>query len=452
MLTDPALIPFEPPAEMTWRGFRRNFIESFPRSSYEQAVTRIKLPCGEMMLVCDPDLIRELLVQKDDEAGRNAFTNRIFTPVLSDLSVFLAEGAEWRWKRAAVMPSFRARSVRDFVPVFSTIAERQVEHWRGHATATPVDAAEAMREVTFDIIVATMLGNPEVLDAEGYARALTDAFEAVPWHNILTVFAAPRWTPYPGRRRLIRAREYLHREVGKIVAERHARAASSTAAPDLLDQLMEARDSETGRRMTDPELVSNLITFISTGHEVSALALTWALWLVALDPEVQERVAVEAGEVAGAEAIEPHQVESLSFTRQVIEEAMRLYPPAPVLLRQARVDMTLGDHRVKAGTHLVIPTFCLHRNSRLWPNPNSFDPDRFAAARDQNRPRYAFLPFGAGPRVCIGASFAMIETVVILATLLRSLRFRPVPGHQPRPVARITLRAEGGMPLLVAPR
>jgi len=449
MLTDPDLVPFEPPERLTLRRLHSNFLESFPRSTYEEGVTRIKGPLNDTLMICDPDLIHEMLVEKADLVGRSAITNRIFAPVLGETSLFVTEGADWRWKRRAVTSTFRHETLLSFVPVIAAMAARQVERWRGAPADGPVDIAPAMLETTFDIIVETMLGNPIDIDIRRYARALTDVFEAVPWQTVLAVFSAPAWTPFPGRRRLIRARDYLHHEIGRIVAERRVRPA---ARPDLLDMLSTARDPETGRAMSDAELVNNLVTFISTGHEVSAVGLTWALWLIAKDEDSQRQILDEAGRVAGKNAIEPGDIEGLAFTHRVIQEAMRLFPPAAILLRQANVDMRLGAHGVKAGTHLNVPIYALHRNVRLWEHPNTFDPDRFAPERSKARSRYAYLPFGGGPRVCIGATFAMIETVVIVATLVRAFRFRPVPGHKPRPAPRISLRPHGGMPLLIEPR
>ena len=213
--------------------------------------------------------------------------------------------------------------------------------------------------------------------------------------------------------------------------------------------------------MTDEEVMKNLITFITAGHETTSVALTWTLWLLAKDQATQQRVADEAASVIGAgenaQSIGPEQIDELVVCRQVIQEAMRLFPPAPAISRFAKTAMTLGESssealEIDAGARVHIPIYALHRNTRLWQNPNAFDPDRFAPELAKAYSRYAFMPFGGGPRICIGASFAMIEATAILATLIRAFRFHPVPGHKPKPVARVTLRPKGGMPLLVAPR
>jgi cytochrome P450 len=204
--------------------------------------------------------------------------------------------------------------------------------------------------------------------------------------------------------------------------------------------------------MSADEVMKNLLTFITAGHETTAVALTWTLWLLAKDQSVQARVFDEVTAVAGRDPISAAQVEELSFCRQVIYEAMRLYPPAAAIARQPKAAMTLRGIHIAADARVHIPVFALHRNARLWDHPNAFDPDRFAPDKVKARSRYAFLPFGGGPRVCIGASFAMIEAAVILATLVRAFRFCHVAGHKPKPVARVTLRPAAGMPLRVGAR
>jgi cytochrome P450 len=247
----------------------------------------------------------------------------------------------------------------------------------------------------------------------------------------------------------LQARDFLHREVQRIVTDRRAQAGKQS---DLLGSLMAARDPETGRTMTDTEVMKNLLTFITAGHETTAVALTWTLWLLAKDQSTQERVFDEVVAVAGDGPINAAQIESLNVCRQVIQEAMRLFPPAAAIARQPKAAMTLGGMALQPRTRVHIPVFALHRNQRLWDYPTAFDPDRFTAEQVKARSRYAYLPFGGGARICVGAGFAMIEAAVILATMVRAFRFATVAGHKPKPVARVTLRPAGGMPLLITER
>jgi cytochrome P450 len=420
---DPDFVPFEPPPRPL--GLRhlpklwRNYIETIPRSAYEQGVT--VMPGSNIILASDPELIAEVL----------------------------AEGADWRWQRRAVAPIFRHEMLLSFVPIFAEMAQRQIERWRAADRGIPVDAAAAMTRTTFDIIVEAMLGGSASLDAESFSGALMQSFHTIPWQIIYVLFSVPEWMPYPRRGRAKRARKFLQSDTQRIVETRRA---TPSARMDLLDSLIAARDLETGRSMSDEEVANNLLTFIIAGHETTAVALTWTLWLLAKDQAAQQRVVDEVVAVAGNSTITASHVEGLSFCRQVIQESMRLFPPAPGIARQAKTAMELGAMRLAAGTRIHIPVYALHRHVRLWDDPNAFDPDRFTADRVKARSRYAFLPFGGGPRICIGASFAMIEAAVILASMARAFRFQPLAGHKPKPVARVTLRPEGGLPLLIAER
>ena len=453
MFKDPDFVPFEPPERplglLGVPRLLRNYIETVPRSAYEQSVISVRTRMSDVLIVSDPDIIQEILVEKAEAFGRDPTTRRSFAPVIGDTSLFLAEGADWRWQRRAVAPIFRHETLLSFVPIFAAMAQRQVDRWREVQRAVPTDVAAAMTRTTFEIIVEAMLGGSASLDAERYSRALSDNFATVPWHIIYVMFAIPEWMPYPHRRRAMRSRDFLHRDIRRIV---EARRSVPSSQPDLLNLLLAARDHETGRSMTDDEIVANLLTFITAGHETTAVALTWTLWLLAKDQATQQRVLEEVTAVVGDQAVDATHVEGVSFCRQVIQEAMRLFPPAPGIARIAKQAVQIGGMQIPARTRVHIPVFALHRNVGLWDNPDSFDPDRFAPDQVKARPRYAFLPFGGGPRVCIGAGFAMIEAATILATVVRAFSFQPVAGHRPKPLARVTLRPAGGMPLLVINR
>jgi cytochrome P450 len=235
---------------------------------------------SDVLIVSDPDIIQELLVDKAEAFGRDPTTRRSFAPVIGNTALFLAEGADWRWQRRAVAPIFRHETLLSFVPVFAAMAQRQVERWRKADRTVPTDAAAAMTRTTFEIIVEAMLGGSANLDADRYSRALTDNFGTIPWHIIYVMFSIPEWMPYPHRRRAMRSRDFLHRDIRRIVAARHF---SQSSKPDLLNLMRAAHDPETGRTMSDDEIVANLLTFITAGHETAAVALTWVLWLLAKD-------------------------------------------------------------------------------------------------------------------------------------------------------------------------
>jgi cytochrome P450 len=446
---DNDLVHFEPPAHPTFRAAFNNFIESYPRSLYEdRGLLRYRTRFLDSVLVSEPELIHDILVTRAELFRRDNLARQLLSPMLGTTSLFMAEGADWRWQRRALAAAFRPDRVLALVPIISSTAARQVDRWRTAPRDVPIDVAESMAKTTFEIIADTVLGAAP-LKAEMIAEALTIDLASVPWRFILATFHAPSWLPYPGRWRAARARDRIYREAAHLVAQRRQVPSSRV---DLLDLLLQARDEETGRVMDDEELVRNLVTFMLAGHETTAVALTWTLWLLAKYPDIQDQVAAEVQAAIGNKTVEAQHVERLTFTRQVLQEAMRLYPPAPAISRQPLVPLVLGGEQLTPATQVTITIYPLHRNRRFWKNPNSFDPDRFGGEHTRERPRCSYLPFGAGPRICIGASFAMIEATVVLALLVHAFRFRPVVGHRPHPIARVTLRPRGGMPLYIEPR
>ncbi|MEI2684810.1 MAG: cytochrome P450 [Cypionkella sp.] len=219
------------------------------------------------------------------------------------------------------------------------------------------------------------------------------------------------------------------------------------ALPDLLDLLLAAEDPASGRKMSTAELRDNLLTFIVAGHETTALTLSWALYLCAFDPRVQAEAQTEARALLGNRVATAADLAQLPLTRRIVDEALRLYPPAAFLSRTAIAEDELCGRKVLAGDTVILPIYALHRHHKLWTNPDGFDPARFADPKAIDR--FAYLPFGDGPRICIGASFALQEAVIILASLLARFRFSVIPGKDPKPVMILTLRPEGGIWLKV---
>jgi cytochrome P450 len=240
------------------------------------------------------------------------------------------------------------------------------------------------------------------------------------------------------------ARDYVRKVTTGLVAERR----KGEPRNDLIQALMNAKDDETGATMSDDEIVDNLLTFIAAGHETTALALTWTFYLLSLYPEIEERVIGEIDAAGGADGFNPDLIDKLPFTRQVISESLRLYPPVPGLTRTPNYNGTFAGFEVTTDRPIFIPTYAIHRHRKLWPDPDRFDPSRFAPELVKDRHRFAFLPFGGGPRTCIGMGFSYHEITAILAKLLPRFRFEPVAGP-PVPTAQITLRPSNGMQVIL---
>ena len=436
------------PALKLIRTVIRNPIEVWPKAVFEEDVFRSRFMNRDTVFVMDPDLVREVLVEKADAFVKAETMRRALRPALGD-AILTADGADWRWQRRAAAPIFRHERLLGFAPAMLGAAARTHDRWLALDPSREVDVGREMMRTTFDIIVETMLSGQAGIDVERVERCVTDYLESTSWAIALTLLQAPDWMPYPGKLRAVRARNYLRAELLRLAAERRPGAG---ARDDLITLLIEARDPETGQAMSDREVADNLLTFITAGHETTALALTWTFYLLGLHPHIEARVVAEIDRVTGGAPLTADHAGALGYTGQVLQEAMRLYPPAPVIVRAATRDVVIGAQPVARGTAVYVPVYALHRHAKLWDEPDRFDPDRFAAGAAKARHRYQYIPFGAGPRICIGMGFAMLEATLILATLLRATRARLRERYTPGLKLRVTLRPFPGMPMRIEPR
>jgi cytochrome P450 len=419
----------------------RNPIEIWPEAVYREPIYRRRFSGRDILFVSDPDLIREVLVDRADAFVKAETMRRALEPALGK-GLLTADGEHWRWQRRAAAPIFRHERLLGFAPDMLAAAERTRERWLA-ADGGEVDVAREMMLTTYDVIARTMLSGGGV-DADRVERAVSDYLDPIGWVIALSIARLPPWLPYPGRRRSEAAQAFLRGEIVRMIGERRA---SAETRNDLVALLLEAHDPETNAAMSDRELADNILTFITAGHETTALALTWTFYLLDRRPEAAARVRAEVEQVTGGGALKGEHVAGLVYTRQVLQEAMRLYPPAAVVVREAVRDMEIGGHALAAGAQVYVPIYAVHRHAQLWSDPDAFDPERFAPEAVKARHRYAYLPFGAGPRICIGMSFALIEAALILATLLRSTAPTLRPGYEPELRLRVTLRPRDGMPM-----
>ncbi len=423
---------------------RRNVLSIIP-----QIATRQPMVSGRTgkrwHMVMDPDAIRTMLLEKLDNYPKSIVTKNLLRPAIGD-SLFIAEGAHWRWQRRAAAPAFSHRNVMNLAPIMTAAADRSAARI---AAAGPraVDVAEEMVRTTFDVISDVTFSGDGSLDADAVHRAIDSYISEAGKISLFDILGFPDWVPRPGRMMSGKAVKQMKSVADDAVEARRKRGAQGV--PDLLDLLLEGEDPETKRQMNTAELRDNLLTFIVAGHETTALTLGWSLYLCAFDQSVQDRARTEAQSVLQGRACTGDDVTRLPFIRQIADEALRLYPPAAMVSRTALQNDTLCGREVRAGDTVIIPIYALHRHHQLWEDPDHFRPDRFADRKAVQR--YAYLPFGDGPRVCIGASFALQEAVIILATLLSQFRFTPVEGRDPEPVMILTLRPEGGVWLQAKP-
>jgi cytochrome P450 len=445
-------LPVAVPIATKPRGFvkgvmamQRNALFVLPRIAFTQPIVSGQV-VRRFHMVMDPPSLRRVLKDAAADYPKSEESQAMLRPALGN-GLFLADGAHWRWQRRAAMPVFAPRNLTALTPVMTEAAEAAASRLVGRTG--PVDLYQEMLRTAFEVIAAVSMSSDTAIPRDVAHRAIDRYLTTAGRASVLDILQVPRFVPRPARLLGAALIADLKRAADRAIEAR--RAATRTDPKPLLDLLIEASDPETGREMTNEELRDNLLSFLVAGHETTALALSWSLYLCAFDPAVQERAREEARAALGARAAGAEDVPRLTYVRQIIDEAMRLYPPAAMVSRTATAPDRLRDREIKSGDLVLLPFYALHRNACVWDRPDAFDPDRFAPERAENINRFAYLPFGAGPRVCLGMGFALQEAVIVLATLLARFRFRAIPGRDPEPVMILSLRPYGGVWLDVEP-
>lgn len=425
---------------------RRNILEAIPAQSLQRKIISGRL-LRRFHIVTDPEGMRRVLKNNSANYPKSPEAVGVLAKALKK-GVFVTEGEEWRWQRRAVAPVFAPRNIAGLTPTMTRAAETAAARL---ATAEgPVNMSEEMMRAAFDVIASVCFADSTGVSSvplDVIHRAVEHYLTATGRVSLLDYLGLPGWVPRPGRMVTHPTLRALKKAADRAIEDRRRTGPPET--PALIDLLIDAEDPETGRRMTTEELRDNLITFLIAGHETTALALSWSLYLLAFDPKAQRKARAEARRVLNGRAATAEDVPQLDYIRQVFQEAMRLYPPIPVHLRTSQAGDTVCEHAVKKGDTMLLPFYALHRHRALWKKPDQFIPERFA---DMSKiDRYAYVPFSTGPRICPGADFAMQESTIILSTLLSRYRFRLIPGQHPKPKLILTLRAEGGIWLTVEP-
>ena len=399
-------------------------------------VVRLEFPGQGWLLLSRPDHVEHVL--KDNRA--NYVKGYDKARVLLGNGLVMNEGGAWLRQRRLMQPAFHRRRLERFAGTMVGEAEGTMEAWEGHASAgRAVDVGREMTLLTQRVIVKTMFGSSVGTRGEKIAGAFDAAMRGIEFRSTL-----PLWTsrlPLPVNRRFGEALTTVEEEVSRVIGERRERADDGGQdRDDLLGMLLEARDEETGRGMEDRQVRDEVMGIYLAGHESTAVLLTWAWYLLSKHPEAARRVREEVADVLGDRAPGVGDLPNLVYTRMVIDETLRLYPSAWVLVRKALKDDEIGGCHVPAGSMLFVCPYVTHRREDLWENPEGFDPERFAPGRGDGRQRYAYYPFAGGPRQCIGQNFALMEATLIVASIARRYRLDLVPGQTVKPLPRGTLR------------
>jgi cytochrome P450 len=410
-------------------------------------VGRVQFGTRTIVVVNDAEAVGEVLLTRDDDFHKGPALSIYSRPLLGS-GLLTSEGEFHRRQRRLLAPAFAHKRVVSYAPVMAGYADRAQQRWRDGET---LDLAEEMTRITLDIVGKTLFGRDDV---EGEADELGGAL-TLAMRFFIDVIRSPLRPPFAfvpfWRPDVKRALARLDATIYGLVAERRR---TGEDAGDLLSMLLHARDEDTGEPMPEKQIRDEAMTLFLAGHETTANALAWTWYLLAKHPAIYQRVQSEADAAVPADRLPGYDdLARMPYTLQVLKEAMRLYPPAYALARQAVRDTVVAGHRVPRRAIALFSPYLLHRDPRAWPDPERFDPDRFAPDAEKGRPRYSYLPFGGGPRICIGAAFALMEGHLILATLARRVTFTladSVRAIAPEPL--ITLRPRGGVPAIVRRR
>ncbi|GAB3971186.1 cytochrome P450 [Plantactinospora veratri] len=446
-LTAPVRVPPGPPARsaprLLWKLVRdRLGLMSLAAGTYGDAV-RIAMGPKVLYFFNHPDHAKYVLADNPGNYHKGLGLAQA-RRALGD-GLLTSEGELWRKQRNVIQPVFQHRRIARQAGVIAEEAAELMVRLRAHRDGEPVDVVREMTGLTLGVLGRTLL------DADlGAFGSLGQAFEAMQdqaMFEMVSQSAVPMWVPLPHQLRFRRARAELQRIVDELVRDRTRDPTGDDALSRLITSTSEERDPAVGRRRMRDELV----TLLLAGHETTASTLGWTFHLLDLHPQVWQRVRAEARDVLGDRLPEYEDLRELRYTTMVVEEVMRLYPPVWMLSRIAQQADEVGGYRIPAGADVLICPYTLHRHPGFWDDPERFDPERFDPARAQagHRPRYAYIPFGAGPRFCVGNHLGMMEAVFVIAMVARELRLRVAPGHRVVPEPMLSLRIRGGLPMTV---
>ena len=428
--------------------FREDILSAQPAKLYRAWMAEFRTPFFRSYMINDPTLINLVLKERPDDFPKSDRIGAGLRPLLGE-SVFLTNGETWKRQRRIIDPSFEGGRLRETFPAMWAAGEAAVVRMHGLADGQPHDIEPETSHAAADVIFRTLFSIP-IEDA--VATRVFDEFRSYqrtqPILNLAAFIPGPTWMPRFFKSETKQTAKAIRSLITGLTEKRLKAIEAGDAPDDLATKIMTTADPFTGETFTVAEMVDQVAIFFLAGHETSASALAWTLYLLALNPEWQDAVAQEAETLTQNFS----SVSKLRKTRDVFREALRLYPPVPMMVRETTCPENFRDRDVTKGAQVVLSPWHLHRHERLWENPDGFDPDRWGTDAGKASARDAYMPFSSGPRVCTGAGFAMIEGVLLLAMIVKEFRFDIVDGKQPEPVAHLTVRAKDGMWLRFVPR
>jgi cytochrome P450 len=385
-----------------------------------------------------PDHIEEITRRQHRSFKKDYFIESL-RPLLGN-GLLTSEGEAWRRQRAMAQPAFQAKQIQQYAATMVDFTERMLSTWKPDQSA---DLHHEMMRLTARIVTKTLF-DADVNDDEGSIGKDLEIAMAF-YANPRAMWPAWRYVPTPTNLRFTKTLKHLNAIIYELIAAR--RATGTAGRTDLLSRLLEAAD-EDGNKMSDTELRDQLMTLFLAGHETTALTLTFTFYLLAQDAAAEAKLHAELDRVLGDRPPTTDDVAKLTFAEWVIKESMRLYPPAWTIGREALEDCEIGDYQIRKGTQVLMSQWVVHRDPRFWNEPDRFNPDRWGEEATKNLPRCAYFPFGDGPRICIGSSFAMMEAILLLATIGQRYRLELVKGQELHLVPSVTMRPRDGIQMI----
>ncbi|HEX5330352.1 cytochrome P450 [Sulfuricurvum sp.] len=432
---------------------RRSWLDGLYERSYSMKTGRVKMPGLDLHVINQPDLVHRVLVDEVSEFPKNKLLGHLLEPLLGE-SIFTTNGDQWKKQREMLNPSFEMTRISHVFGLMNDAVKELGERLHSNGSENHLNIDPEMTYVTADIIFRTILSaRLDRNDAMQIIEAFVMFQEETARTAMRTMFKIPQWLWFlTGESKRIKAGNAVRDVLADIIRPRYDAVTSNTigAERDILSSLLTAVDADTGERFSFEEILDQVAMLFLAGHETSASALTWTIYLLSLYPEIQERAYDEVIRITGEGEFDPLQIKQMDLITNIFKETLRLYPPVGFFARENANETLMRGKTIAKGSSVVVAPWLIHRHKEFWENPNGFDPDRFNDPQSIHKDTY--LPFGMGPRICIGASFAMQEAVLILATIIRDFKIELQEGFVPDVVGRLTVRSANGMHVILKRR
>ncbi|TNF93666.1 MAG: cytochrome P450 [Gammaproteobacteria bacterium] len=440
------------PGPLTILNKARNDLLSFwPEDAYRFQFARRKIINRWMFIANSPDTVEHVLVTHNDIYERKSpYMRKALEPLLGD-GLFISDGETWRQRRELQAPVFHSRNLKPFTETMSTCVMEMAAEWESKYVDQRLLVLPEMAKLTSEIISRTMFGDElGSKNAGAIVSGFTDYQAVIEKFDLSSFFGLPEWLPkMPHRRRGLKVVNRVHEIFDDILIRNMEKKDMQST---LLSRLLDAYDPTSKDGITLEQIRNEAIVIFMAGHETTANALAWAWYLLSNQPSVLEKLHKELHQVLGSRPPKYEDVSKLKYTRAIFEESMRLYPPVPILSRQSSQEDVIRKKKIPPGSIMLVVPWLLHRHEQLWDRPHEFIPERFTSEWPTRRQKYSYIPFSAGPRICLGAAFGLTEAILCLATLAQRFTLEPVPGYKVGYECRLTLRPKDGLPLILRSR